>query len=503
MRRDEARLRKIAVHRSKVIWLLLSILSTIPIDGGTAGGEEPGAPAHQADPKQLAEAFRQSAERARPTIVTIETLSGPRKTLQWAMSEIPLRGRYGGFDTDNRNSHSSMVGYARDGTGSGIIIDCRGYVLTCHHVISGAGAVFVRMPDGRRLEPEEIYADTYTDLAVLRIVVDGELLEAHCGDSDNLAVGDWVISVGNPYGLGRSVSAGIVSATDRQLPGTVWTRLIQSDAASNPGNSGGALVNLEGEVIGICAGGYGTSEGFRGIAFAIPVNAAMRIARKLIEHGEITRCYLGCHVEAIAPEIAGHLGLPTGKGLIVHDVTPQSPSAMAGIQVGDVLTRFSGTPIRDAYHMHDILEEANPDQSCAITVFRDGDTHLINVRLGRLPSYDDLDHVLANQRPTQDARYSDAMLGLMLDDLLPETARQLGFEKRSNQGEGVLITNVVPGQVAHKQGVCAGMVIKRVNGRPTPNLTEYRKAINNQSLEKGVLMLIGTPERNYFVVFRR
>lgn len=501
MRKDEARPWKAFLYGGKVIWILLSVLSTIPIDGRTAGGEELGAATHDADPIQLSQAFRKSADRVRPAVVTIETLNGPRKTFQWAMSEIPLSSRHGGFDTDNPNPHSSMVDYARDGTGSGIIIDRRGFILTCHHVISGAAAVFVRMPDGRRFEPDEIYADRNTDLAVLRIVGAGELSEAHIGDSDDLEVGDWVVSVGNPYGLGRSVSAGIVSATDRQLADTVWTRLIQSDAASNPGNSGGALVNLQGEVIGICAGSYGASEGFRGIAFAIPVNAAMRIAQKLIEHGEITRCYLGCHVEAIAPEIAGHLGLPTEKGLIVLDVTPQSPSAMAGIQVGDVLSSFSGMPIRDAYHMHELLEEANPDQSCAITVFRDGDMLLINVCLGRLMSNDDLDHAVADQRPVQPPRYSDAMLGLMLDDLLPDTARLLGFEERNQRG--VLITNVVPGQIAHKQGVCAGMVIVCVNGRPTPNLTEYRKTINNQSLENGVLMLIGTPERNHFVVFRR
>lgn len=481
-------------------WVLLAALSTMPIDRATADGEEPGAVTHNADPRRLSQAFRHTAEQVWPAIVTIETLSGPRKTPQWAMRETPLRGSHRALDAQATCPHCSTVDHARDGTGSGIIIDRRGFILTCHHVIADADTVFVRLPDGRRLEPAEIYADAFTDLAVIRIVGAGDLSEARLGDSDKVAVGEWAISVGNPYGLGPSVSAGIVSATNRELPDTPWTRLIQSDAASNPGNSGGALVNLRGEVIGISEGGYGAGEGFQGIGFAIPVNAARRVARQLIEHGEVRRAYLGCHTEMLRPDVAQYLGLPQGSGLIIGDVTPQSPAAVAGIQVGDVLIRFSGMPVRDAYHMHQLLEDAQPDRRYTITVFRDGDMLSMNVRLGRWPARPETDRTSVDQRPDQPPRYSDVMLGLMLDDVSPETARQLGYKERN---QGVLITHVAPGQVAYREGICAGMVILRVDNRPTPNLAEYRRAINNQSLEKGVLMIIGTPQRNHFVVFRR
>lgn len=449
------------------------------------------------DAARLSRAFRRAAERVLPAVVAIETQDGPRKTVEWAMRQAPLRRSYSALGTEPLCPHCP-VEHVRDGTGSGVIIDRRGFILTCHHVIATASTLFVRLPNGQRVEPVDVRSDPLTDLAVVRIASDGRLPVASFGNSDEVRMGDWVVSVGNPYGLGPSVSAGIVSATNRQLPDTPHTRLIQTDAASNPGNSGGALVNLRGELVGITEGGFGDSEGFQGIAFAIPASVVSRIARQLIEHGHVPRAYLGCQTEVLDAAVARHLRLPVHNGIIVCGVAPQSPADRAGIQVGDVLTHYSGSPIRDPYQMQRLVEETVPGSRQTITVFRNGENLPVDVRLELLRHGDDPRRRVTVQPHEQPLGYSDVLLGLTVDELSPEAAKQLGYDARI---EGVLITNVTPQQVAADEGVCAGMVISRLNDRPVRNLTDYRAAMKNPSQEKSILMLVGTPRGNHFVVF--
>lgn len=468
-----------------------------------SGAEEPaGGPSPDARALPSSEAFQRAAERALPAMVTIETLSGPRKTLPWALHEAaPHQAppQPEGFSNGAGCPHCA-VEHARGGTGSGIVIDRRGFVLTCQHVVAAADAVFVRLDDGRKLEAKDMWADAFTDLAVLRIASDEPLPAARLGDSDRLAVGQWVVSVGNPYDLGPSVAAGVVSATDRELPDVPWTRLIQSDAASNPGNSGGALVNLRGEVVGISEGGYSAAEGFHGIGFSIPINAAIRIARQLIENGEVRRAYLGCRTQSMTPEIAGHLELPPDRGLIVTEVTPGSPASSAGIQMGDVLTTFDGSPIRDGYHLHRLLEQAPAGKRSRIGAFRSGETISIDAHLDSRPERENSAGDQSERRPPHPARHTDEKLGLMLDELSPELAHRLGFDSRDS---GVLVTGVIPGRSAYQEGICAGMLILRVGDQPTPNVERFRAAMSGKSLDDGVMMVIATPAGNRIVVLHR
>jgi serine protease Do len=252
-------------------------------------------------------------------------------------------------------------------SGTGVIIDERGYIVTCHHVVTGADAVFVKLEDGRRFVAKAINSDPFTDLAVLRIEGAGHLTVATLAPSDKLDVGDWVVSVGTPYGLANSVSAGIVSAVDREIPEVPRTRLIQTDAASNPGNSGGDLINLKGELIGITEGSYGASEAFQGITFAIPSDVVKDVVHKLIEHGEVRRAYLGCHTESLTPDIAVCVGLTNTQGVIVTKVAADAPAVHAGIQSGDVLLRFDEASIVDGKVMQEFVEAAVPGRGYTLT----------------------------------------------------------------------------------------------------------------------------------------
>lgn len=487
---------------SSMLFLVLAFVATSIVSGQETNHTRSQQPPHVRAGRNaagLSSAFRQAVKQVSPAVVTIETLSGPRKTIQWAIRETSLHQKHRAGDSELACLHCAMDD-VRDGTGSGIIIDRRGFVLTCHHVIKSADVIFVRLPDGRRFEAVDVREDPLTDLAVIRVAADRRLPEIRLGNSSDLQVGDWVVSVGDPYGLGTSVSAGIVSATDRRPPDTPRMQLIQTDAASNPGNSGGALVNLQGEVVGISQGGYGTGEGFQGIGFAIPVDAAIRIARQLIKHGEIRRAYLGCDTEMLTPEVAQHLGMTQHAGIIVCAVTPRSPADVAGIKVGDVLTHFSGTPIQDGNEMQQLIEEASPDKRYSLTLFRDGESVSINVRLGQLHSDEDAIRKLTGTQPKQLSGFFDERFGLGLDELSPEMAKQLGYE---NGVRGVLVTDVTPGQVAYKNGLCAGMVILQVGSQSTRSLTDYGTAMRNTQNEKGVLMLIGAPEGKHFVLLQR
>ena len=231
-------------------FVLIAIIATMAIATGRVGADELPSQAAMADAGRLSDAFRIAAEKVLPTVVSIETMSGERKTELWSIRDMSLRSQSYAQGSEAQSSRG-LANRARYGTGSGVIIDRRGYIVTCQHVVDSADTILVYLSDGRRFEAVDVWSDRKSDLAVIRIEGADKLPEAALGNSDGLQVGDWVVSVGDPYGLGMSVSAGIVSATHRQSPDTLHTQVIQTDAATNPGNSGGALINLRGEVVGI------------------------------------------------------------------------------------------------------------------------------------------------------------------------------------------------------------------------------------------------------------
>lgn len=443
--------------------------------------------------ERLSPAFRRAAEKVLPSLVTIETLYGPRQTLEWAMYKAARA------NPDKPNGAGEPgYDYADDGSGSGLVIDSRGYILTCHHVVAEAEEIYVRLADGRRFKPVEVRTDPVTDFALIRIDGAGKLPQVSLAGSAELQIGDWVLSIGNPYDLGPSISAGVVSATDRHLSDSA-TRLIQTDAVTNPGVSGGALVNLRGEVVGVVEGGYGSDIGFQGIGFAIPARDAHRIGKQLLRTKSVQRAVLGCQTESISPRIIRQLGYTGRHGIIVCNVLPKSPASEAGIQIGDILTHFGMLPIRDEIKMYELLENAASDGRNTVTVFRQGKRITLDLRF-QPPNVDIPESHNTTSEPPQRTGYHDKLLGLVVAELSPDLAADLGFDRTT---QGVLVTGVSWGSTACKERVYAGMVIRRVQGKPVRNLDEYRSAIEGQSLDKGIITLVGTPQGNHFIVFGR
>ncbi len=499
MRRNGFKAREINAPKRMKLLIMTVVTAAIAVPSVRTTGGELDCRAQSTDANRLSESFRRATEQVLPAVVTIETMNGPRKTKEWAVREMSLQYQPELLDAGKELS-PGFAGRSSYGTGSGIIIDRRGFILTCHHVIESADTISIYLADGRRFHPAEVWTDATADLAVIRIEGAKDLPEAKLGDSELLQAGDWVVSVGDPYGLGLSVSAGIVSSTDRQLPDAPYAPVIQTDAATNPGNSGGALINLSGEVIGVVEGGFGSGAGFQGIGFAIPVNLANRIAQQLIEGGRIRRASLGCHVNPLSPTVARHLGLVEKHGVIVSELTARSPADAAGIQLGDVLTHFSNREIADPYQLRQMIDQAEPNRPYEVTILRGSQRVKVEVQLELPRESDDVDYVSSHDHAGHRGEGIDESLGLNVDELGSETARELGF---SDPIEGVLITNVVVGGVAYREGVSAGMVILRVADQRVRDLAEYRAAMKNKSLDKGVLVLVGSSEGNHFVVFQR
>ena len=478
---------------ASVIVLLILLAPAGEGMAAPAGGDDEGrAPGGGA--AALAEAFRRAAERASPSVVTIETYSGPRETIQWARRVARINTSDDGDELESRNVTS-----ARNGVGTGIIFDARGYILTCNHVIDEAEMAFVTLADGRRFEGIKILRDPFSDVAVVQIEGAGPLPAAELSKGDQLEVGDWVVTIGNPYGLGISLTAGVVSAKNRQMRHIPYVGLIQTDAATNPGNSGGALVDLEGRVVGICEGGYGVVEGFQGIGFAIPIDVVEGAANELIANGKVHSPFLGVSTEAIPGDIARHLNLNNPGGVIVSDVAPRSPAALAGVQVGDVLTHVNGFAVSDHLGFFRLVDDTPEGESISLTALRNSKSIAIEFVPSALPLTP-----LRSQEKSDVAReeplgFMDEELGLAVDVFTAGMARELGYE---GPVDGLIVTFVEKQSIAAKQDICAGMSIVRVDGDLMEDVDDYRAAIKTRDLAKGTLLLLGSPHQKHFVLCR-
>lgn len=469
--------------------LLLVFASTNGGAAPPAGRDHDIAPSDAAT--ALAGAFQRAAEKAGPSVVTIETYSGPRETRQWAR-----RGAQAAASDEAADDDQAEIAGARNGVGTGIVFDKRGYVLTCNHVIAEADLTFVRLADGRRYEVVKTLQDPFTDVAIVQIAPDEPLQPAELAKDDDLQVGDWVVTIGNPYGLGVSVTAGVVSATDRHLRHIPYAGLIQTDAATNPGNSGGAMVDLDGRVVGMNEGGYGVAEGFQGIGFAIPIDIAAEVAEELIAKGRVNRPYLGIETEIVPINIARHLGLETSGGVIVCDVAPRSPADRAGVRVGDVLTHVNSAVVTDHFTLFRLIDETREGESIAITVLRDA----TSIEIDLVPSFASPPAAKTAQSENVDRKPSgfiDEELGIAVDAFTPESARTLGYR---TPGEGLLITHVEPRSIAAKQGICAGMIVVRMDGELVETIADYRQATEKRDLARGTLLLLGTARQKHFVL---
>jgi serine protease Do len=416
------------------------------------------------------ETFRDIARAANPGVVNINT----SKTVRLPRYRNPLREFFGQEDDPLGPAPESERGARarRTSLGSGFVIDEQGYILTNRHVIEGADEISVTFPDGRRHEAKIVGQDARTDVALIKIEPKGKLVPIPLGNSDQLEVGEWVMAVGNPFGLpggGNSVTVGVVSFKGRDLELGVRNtsvEMIQTDAAINPGNSGGPLLNTRGEVIGIntliVTGGAQASAG---VGFSVPINVAREILSQLRDKGKVTRGWMGVTIGPLTEELAPTYGLEEAKGALVNSVTPGSPAEKAGLQPEDAILAADGRAIQDNGDLSRYIASLSPGRSVKLELVRGREKKAVTVTLGTFPDQ-------AADDESEEA--SRASLGMNLRDLTPAVAERIGLPRDTR---GVVVVEVEPGEVAETAGLTRGDVIVTVNGEPVSGTEAFERAI--------------------------
>ena len=373
------------------------------------------------------------------------------------------------------------------GLGSGVIISQDGYVLTNNHVVDGAKEVTITLADQKEYKGRIVGTDPQTDIAVVKIDAHESFPAATLGNSDDLNVGDWVVAIGNPFGLDRTVTAGIVSAKGRVIGAGPYDNFIQTDASINPGNSGGPLLNMQGEVVGINTAIVAQGQG---IGFAIPVNTVKPMIPELETKGKVTRGFLGVNIQAITPALAKSLGLPDQKGALVADVNPDTPAAKAGIKRGDVIVAFNGKEVTDSQSLPAMVAATPVDQEATVTVNRQGQTLQLPVRIGQLPS-----PRADTGDPAGAVQPAKEKWGLQLRDLNPQIAAQLRLQTE----QGVVVVGVKPGSPAAESGIHQGDVILEVNRQPVSSVTDLLSKINGSKDKDKLLLLVQRQNGKLFI----
>lgn len=360
--------------------------------------------------------------------------------------------------------------------GSGFIISADGYVLTNHHVVKNADEIIVKLNDRRELEAKLIGSDESTDVALLKVEANN-LPVVEIGSSKKLKVGEWVLAIGSPFGFEQSVTAGIVSAKGRSLPGGNYVPFIQTDVAINPGNSGGPLFNMDGEVIGMNSQIYSRSGGYMGLSFAIPMDVAMNVVEQIKTNGKVARGWLGVQIQDVTRELAESFGMRKPHGALVAKVIEDSPAEKAGLQIGDIIIEFNGHEIDTSGELPPIVGMTPIDQVAKVKVIRQGDSKTVSVKIGLLP-----DQVLVASK--QEIERANNRLGLVVTDLNGEQRKQLQIDKN-----GVLVQEVKQGP-ALDAGVRRGDVILRIQNKMIKNVAEFDGIVTALPAAKSIAVLI-------------
>lgn len=375
--------------------------------------------------------------------------------------------------------------------GSGFIVSPDGYVVTNNHVIDNADEISVTLQGGDNYPATVVGRDAKTDLAVLKIDPDKPLTYVEFGDSDQAQVGDWVIAVGNPFGLGGSVSAGIISARGRDIQSGPFDDFLQVDAPINRGNSGGPLFDRTGKVIGVNTAIYSPTGGNVGIGFAIPSAMARTIVESLMENGRVERGWLGVHIQEVTEEIAESLEMKQTGGALIAGVQPNSPADDAGFKTGDVILEFNGEPVEKVKDLPRVVAAAKADENVKVRVLRDGKEKTMNVKIGSMPEDQPLaENTLDGKAP------GEAKLGLALAPLTPEMRQRLRLPDNT---EGVVIADVERNGPAAREGLRPGDVIKRVGNRKVTSPRDVAEAVKHYADRKAVLLLVSRQGNDRFI----
>lgn len=444
--------------------------------------------------KETGMAFRSVAKKISPAVVFIKSESEVRQRTTRDLPS-PYASPFGDdflqrfFGSPYQQRPDKPHGKRREiGQGSGFLITADGYILTNNHVVGDSDRVSVQLLDGREYRAEIIGTDPGSDLAVIK-VDESDLPFLQLGDSETLEVGDWVLAVGNPFGLSHTLTAGVVSAKGRSGIGlNDYEDFIQTDAAINPGNSGGPLVNLDGEVVGINTAIFSRSGGYMGIGFAIPVNMAKNIREQLVEHGEVRRGRLGVYIQDLTPDLAESFGLKNTQGVLVSQVVEGAPADDAELENGDVIVAVDEEPVADASTLRNKISLTAPGTEVRLSIVRNGEVKQVKVVLAAL----DTDKVNPQEKASEVAKS-----GLSLRQLTPALAQQLGYEDE----QGVLVVEVEPGSIADRAGVKRGSLILEINQHQISTVDEARRLLK-EGAGKAQLLLVRIGKATQYIVLK-
>jgi serine protease Do len=383
------------------------------------------------------------------------------------------------------------------GVGSGVIVSKDGYILTNNHVVDNADEVKVQIGDqGEEITAKVVGTDPKSDIAVLKIDAKDKSYPAlTVADSDKIEVGDLVLAVGNPFGIGQTVTMGIVSATGRATLGLEYEDFIQTDAAINMGNSGGALVDAEGRLIGINTAILSRSGGNQGIGFAVPANLARYVMESIIENGHVIRGYMGVNIQDVTSGLAEKFGIKEREGALVAEVTPNSPAEKAGLKNGDVILEFNGKPVHDSRHLKLQVAETSPGKQVAVKVSRDGDEKDLKVTLKEFPQ----DKDLAKAKNGTSSGSGDVTDGISVDELNAAARQQYDIP---NNIKGALVTDVDPNSPGGEAGLRPGDVILEINRKPVKN-AEDAVALTENLKDESVLLRVWSRGGSRFLVLKK
>jgi len=439
--------------------------------------------------------FSPVVRSAAPAVVNISS-SRVVKTPQGAEElNDPILRRFFGKDFDGqfhvpreRREHS---------LGSGVIVNSTGYILTNSHVVDGATDIKVALSDTREFDGKLVGMDPGTDIAVIKINAD-HLSTLPFADSSKVEVGDLALAMGNPFGVGRTVTMGIVSAIQRGGLGIEdYEDFIQTDASINPGNSGGALVNVRGELIGINTAILSPSGGNLGIGFAVPSNMAQNIMEQIIKTGKVTRGFMGVSIQDISPDLATAMKLNARKGALVGDVEPNSPAARTGLQPGDVIVELNGNPVTDSRELRLAISSLAPGTQVNMRVMRNAETKAVTMTLADVPTKQTASNTREKPSTSED---DEPKLGIAVTELTPAIRQQLELPTDT---KGIVVADVQEGSAAAEAGLQPGDVIQEVNRKPIQNYSDFRTQVMNRGNEPLLLRVSRNGHSSFIAISSR
>ena len=430
--------------------------------------------------------FVELVKGVKPAVVNISSTKVYKRKKREPMPFENPYGERGPFKDFFDRFFEDMVpkNFKQTSLGTGFVIDNDGYILTNNHVIEGADDIEVKLSNGKEYKAEIKGRDPKTDIALIKIKSWKGLPIAKLGNSDELEVGEWVVAIGNPFGLDHTVTAGIVSAKGRIIGAGPYDNFIQTDASINPGNSGGPLFNLKGEVVGINTAIIATGQG---IGFAIPINMAKGLIPQLKEKGKVTRGWLGVMIQKITPDLAESFGLKEAKGALVADVVKGSPADKAGLKQGDVILSVENTNIDEMNKLPRLVANLPVGKEANVKIIRNGKKKNLKITIGEFPE----EEIVAPKEQTGEE------LGITVQELTPDIAKQFGYIGE----KGVLVTHLVKGSPADEAGIRQGDLIKEINRKPVEGLDDYMAAL--KTVKKGSsLLLIRRGERVSYIIVK-